>query len=268
MTPNLLAIAAAIAYAVAAALAARIPGERPGPWRALVVLAGTTALALHIGFHVAVARAIGGPDLHFFAALSLVGAGMAAVTLALAVLRPAASVGVIVFPIALLTLALDASLARPSVTAAAQDWRITVHALLALLGFATLCIAAVVAVVLAVQERALRAHRVALAMRAFPPLTLVESLLFQLIAAGFGLLTVTLLTGALFVEDLFAQHLVHKTALSIAAWVVFGLLLVGRWRRGWRGRRAVRWTLAGMALLLLAFVGSKFVLEIVLGRVA
>ena len=72
----------------------------------------------------------------------------------------------------------------------------------------------------------------------------------------------------LFVDILFAQHLVHKTVLSIAAWIVFGILLFGRWRWGWRGRRAVRLTLAGAVVLLLAFFGSKFVLELVLKRVA
>jgi ABC-type uncharacterized transport system permease subunit len=88
------------------------------------------------------------------------------------------------------------------------------------------------------------------------------------IAAGFVLLTLTLLSGVLFVDDLFAQHLVHKTVLSIAAWIVFGVLLFGRWRWGWRGRRAVQLTLAGMAILLLAFFGSKFVLEVILHRAA
>jgi ABC-type uncharacterized transport system permease subunit len=92
--------------------------------------------------------------------------------------------------------------------------------------------------------------------------------MFRVIAAGFVLLTLTLLSGVLFVDDLFAQHLVHKTVLSIAAWIVFGILLFGRWRWGWRGRRAVRLTLAGMAILLLAFFGSKFVLEVILHRTA
>jgi ABC-type uncharacterized transport system permease subunit len=68
------------------------------------------------------------------------------------------------------------------------------------------------------------------------------------------------------VENLFAQHLVHKTVLSVLSWLAFGALLVGRWRYGWRGNKAVRWTLAAMALLLLSFFGSKFVLELVLDR--
>ena len=83
---------------------------------------------------------------------------------------------------------------------------------------------------------------------------------------GFGLLTATLLTGLLFVEDMLAQHLVHKTVLSVLSWLVFGGLLLGRWRRGWRGTKAVRWTLTAMTLLALAFFGSQFVLELVLQR--
>ena len=96
----------------------------------------------------------------------------------------------------------------------------------------------------------------------------MEQLLFQLIASGFTLLTLTILAGLLFIHDWFAQHLIHKTVLTIAAWLIFGGLLFGRWRYGWRGMRAVRLTLAGMALLLLAFFGSKFVLEHVLKRYA
>ena len=69
-------------------------------------------------------------------------------------------------------------------------------------------------------------------------------------------------------DNLFAQHLVHKTVLSIVAWVVFGILLFGRWRWGWRGSRAVQLALAGMVILVLAFFGSKFVLEVILKRVA
>ncbi|HEY1036472.1 MAG TPA: cytochrome c biogenesis protein CcsA, partial [Pseudoxanthomonas sp.] len=86
------------------------------------------------------------------------------------------------------------------------------------------------------------------------------------ITVGFILLTATLLTGVLFVENFLAQKLSHKTVLSVLSWLAFGALLVGRWRYGWRGVKAVRWTLAAMALLLLAFFGSKFVYEMVLRR--
>jgi ABC-type uncharacterized transport system permease subunit len=79
-------------------------------------------------------------------------------------------------------------------------------------------------------------------------------------------LTLALVTGSFFVEDLFAQHLVHKVALAVVAWVVFGILLLGRWRMGWRGRQALRWTLSGYVLLGLAYFGSKLVLEVILGK--
>ena len=101
-----------------------------------------------------------------------------------------------------------------------------------------------------------------------PPLQTMEELLFQLVAVGFVLLTLTLISGALFSEQLFGRAFVftHHVVLSMAAWLVFGILLAGHWRRGWRGRSAARWTLAGFALLLLGYFGSRFVLEVLLGR--
>ena len=72
------------------------------------------------------------------------------------------------------------------------------------------------------------------------------------------------MTGLVFLENMFAQHLAHKTILSIIAWLVFAILLYGHWYKGWRGRTAVRWTLAGFISLMLAYFGSKFVLEVLL----
>ena len=95
---------------------------------------------------------------------------------------------------------------------------------------------------------------------------MLEDLLFKTIAAGFALLTISLLSGIMFINDIFAQHLVHKTILSIATWLVFGILLWGRWRYGWRGSLAVRLTLAGVGLLILSYFGSKMVLEMILGK--
>ncbi|MEO8459967.1 MAG: cytochrome c biogenesis protein CcsA, partial [Dokdonella sp.] len=173
----------------------------------------------------------------------------------------------IVFPLAAALLAVDVFVAPPT-SPSNLDWQIKLHVTFALIAYSVLSIAALLAIFLALQERALRKHKIDSGLlRALPALTLTEALLFRLIAFGFVLLTLTLLSGALFVENLFAQHLVHKTVLSIAAWLVFGTLLFGRWRWGWRGRRAVQLTLIGMAVLLLAFFGSKFVLELVLRRV-
>ena len=135
------------------------------------------------------------------------------------------------------TYSMDAFVA-PRTAPEAITWQIGMHVTIAVLAFGILSIAAALAILLAIQERALRRSRFGHWVRALPPLTLTEVLLFRLIAVGFVLLTLTLITGALFVGDLFGQHLVHKTVLSIIAWIVFGVLLWGRWRHGWRGIRA------------------------------
>ena len=224
-----------------------------------------SAVALHGLVHYLAWRHSGGFDLHFFAALSLVGLGMAALTAIVGANGRTRALGVLVFPLAALSL-LGYGLYGHATQPDPLDWRLLLHAWVALLAYATLAVAALLAIVLWLQERALRRHQRHAWLRAFPPLTELETLLFRTIAVGFALLTLTLLTGALFVENLFAQHLVHKTVLSLLSWLVFGVLLLGRWRFGWRGRKAVHWTLAAMALLVLAFFGSKFVLELVLQR--
>jgi ABC-type uncharacterized transport system permease subunit len=142
----------------------------------------------------------------------------------------------------------------------------TVHIVTSVMAFGLLAMAGVYAGFVALLDHFLRHHHLNRLVRALPALDVLEALLFRLIAAGFVMLTVSLGTGLLFVSDLFAQHLVHKTVLSIVAWLIFGLLLWGRHARGWRGRTAVRLTVAGVIVLVLAYFGSKAVLEVVLQR--
>ena len=235
--------------------------DRPGHgWLAPAI----GAMLMHALEHVMAWRGAGGADMHFFAALSLVTLGMAALTTAVGARGRMASLGVVVFPLAAVVLLVNHLHGhRPP---GPLDWRLQLHAWLALLAYATLGVAALLAVMLWLQERALSRREIHGWLRALPPLVELETLLFRTIATGFVLLSATLLTGLLFVEDLLAQHLVHKTVLSVLSWLVFGVLLLGRWRQGWRGRTAVRWTLVAMALLVLGFFGSKFVLELVLQR--
>ena len=263
MTLHLLALIAIAFYMTAAAGLARpmLGGER-SPGRVSLGLAGAAVL-IHAGILLGSHR--GALDLHFFAALSLVACVVSAMTLWVNLSRPVAALGVIIFPLSALLLAVDSFLAPPTMPLA-MNWQITLHVSLGLLAFGVLSIAAVLALLLAIQERALRHRQLGGWMRVLPPLTLTETLLFRLIGAGFVLLSLTLLTGLLFVDNLFGQHLVHKTALSIIAWLIFGAVLYGRRRHGWRGRRAVNLTLIGMATLVLAFFGSKAVLELILHR--
>jgi ABC-type uncharacterized transport system permease subunit len=138
--------------------------------------------------------------------------------------------------------------------------------MMSVLAYSLLSIAAVQSVLLAIQDKHLREKRPGGFIRSLPPLQTMETLLFQLIGLGLTILTLSLISGVIYLDDMFAQHLVHKTILSMTAWVVFATLLWGRWKFGWRGRTAIRWTLTGFVVLLLAYMGSKWVTEIMLGR--
>ena len=153
------------------------------------------------------------------------------------------------------------------------------HIVLAMLAYSLFTIAILHALLMAVVERRLHGARKGTMapgeplgpLRGFaslPPLLTLEKLLFRLIGAGFVLLTATLVTGIIFSDSLFGRPLRfdHKSVFAVISWFTFAALLVGRHFYGWRGRTALRWTLAGFVLLLLAYIGSRFVLEVVLGR--
>lgn len=149
---------------------------------------------------------------------------------------------------------------------AAPGWPLATHVVLAMGSAGMFALAAVLVVLLAVQDGQLRSKRPAKWLASLPPVESLERALFTVIGTGLAALTVAILAGLLFVTDLFAQHLVHKTILALAAWLIFAVLMFGRWRFGWRGRKAAACTLAGFVVLALAYFGSKFVLEILLGR--
>jgi len=134
------------------------------------------------------------------------------------------------------------------------------HVVLSVLGAGLLTLAAVQAVTVALQDALLHGKSASRLVQALPPLQTMERALFVLIALGFFLLSLSLLSGLLFVDDLMARHLAEKTVLSVVAWTLFGGLLWGRWRWGWRGRTAVRWTLGGYGALILAYFGTKLLL--------
>lgn len=144
------------------------------------------------------------------------------------------------------------------------------HFLMAMLAYSLFTLAALHAILMAVTEKRLHRGRLTPLFAGLPPLLTMEALLFRLIHIAFVLLTLTLASGVLFSEQIFGKALPfnHKTVFAVLSWLIFGALLVGRHRYGWRGRTALRWTLTGFSVLLLAYVGSRFVLEVVLGRPA
>ncbi len=146
------------------------------------------------------------------------------------------------------------------------SWQFISHAVMATLAYSLLAVAATLAVTSALKDRKLRDAGGAGWTSFLPALDDMERHMFGAIVAGFVLLSLAMFSGLVFVRDLMAQHLAHKTVLTSVAWLVFGILLVGRWQFGWRGRKAINLTLAGFVLLVLAYFGSRIVLELVLGR--
>jgi ABC-type uncharacterized transport system permease subunit len=154
----------------------------------------------------------------------------------------------------------------PSAGTEPMSLQIQGHIMISLFAYGLLTVGAIVAIYALVQDMRLRKGLLSSFNQLFAPLETTEKLLFGITAAGFLFLLVAVSSGFAFVENLFAQHLVHKTALSLLALVLFGLLLAGRAFAGWRGKRAVYLYLGGFVILCLAYFGSRFVLEEILGR--
>lgn len=147
------------------------------------------------------------------------------------------------------------------------NYKLASHVVLSILAYSLLTIATLQALLLAYQNHQLKIKAGLHSLRYLPPLQTMEALLFEFLLVGEILLTLSIVTGFIFLENIFAQHLVHKTVFSIAAWCVYAFLLMGKYKLGWRGNTAIRWTLAGFIFLMLAYFGSKLVLEIILQRV-
>ena len=252
-----LALLAALLYGVATAQTLRAAP------RSLPLAAGAVALhGLALGLLVFQPE---GLALGLRETLALFAWQSALLLLLLGLRLPVSVLGLGLYPLAGLALLVATCWPSTHPLAAVIGWRERVHILLALLSAGLLTLAALQALALAVQERRLHQHHAPQTL-ALPPLLVMERLLFQLIAVGFGLLSAVLLSGLWFLQDWFTQHLVHKTVLSISAWLIFGVLLWGRHAHGWRGKSAIRWTLSGYGVLILAYFGSKLILEEILGR--
>ena len=181
---------------------------------------------------------------------------------------PLASLKALVLPMAAVGVVLPLLFPSTRVMSQATSWVLDAHVLVAMLAYSLFIIAALHAGLMSLVERNLHKARVPGLLKNLPPLLTMETLLFRIIAAGFVLLTLTLLSGSFFSEQIFgkAWQFNHKVLFGFVSWAVFGVLLAGHHFYGWRGRRAVGWTMSGFGFLLLAYIGSKFVLEIILHR--
>ena len=251
--------------AAAAALhAARRDAPRPAFHESALYLAAA-ALAAHAAWLFDTLERTGGLSLGLADSASLMGLAIGTGGLGAVFAPRFRTVAAVCLGIAALLAAGTGSLpARHEIATA--GWPLAVHVILAMGSAGMFAIAAILVVLLALQDSALRGGRTSGWLATLPPVESLERALFSVISIGTAALTVAILAGLLFVTDLFAQHLVHKTVLAIIAWAIFACLLFGRWRFGWRGRLAARYTIAGFVVLAIAYFGSKFVLEILLGR--
>lgn len=229
-----------------------------------IVAMGFAGLFLHgLGLYNGMFSPMG-INLGFYNAMSLVSAFIVLFTLIASWRYPVEILAIILLPIASVTMAFEFNGSSSHLLAADSSNALIFHILTSIIAYSLLALAALQAVLLSIQNKFLHAHQPGGIIKLMPPLKSMEILLFEVIVAGFIALTISLGSGMIFLENMFAQQLAHKTVLSILAWFVFMILLIGHWKLGWRGRTAIRWTLSGFVSLMLAYFGSKFVLEILL----
>lgn len=181
---------------------------------------------------------------------------------------PLSSLQTLVLPLAAVSTALPALFPEAHILAQPASALFDIHVLVAMLAYSLFTIAALHAGLMSLVEKRLHHAKLPKVLQNLPPLLTMESLLFRVIGVGFVLLTITVVSGMLFSEQIFghAWQFNHKTLFGLISWVVFGVLLLGHHYYGWRGHTAVRWTLSGFGFLVLAYLGSRFVLEVLLHR--
>ncbi len=205
-----------------------------------------------------------GIDIGFFSALTFTAWLMATLLVIASFSLPISCLGLLVYPFALITLILRISSEQQHLLTDSLAAGLQTHILFSLLAYSLLSIAVAQAILLYIQDKYLHNKHPSGFLHSLPSLESMETLLFRLIGLGVFALSISLLSGFIYLEDMFAQHLVHKTILSLFAWGVFVALLWGHYKFGWRGKIAIRWSMSGFILLMLAYFGSKFVIELVL----
>lgn len=201
--------------------------------------------------------------LGFFESSTVISWLIVAMLLALNLRKPVQSLFLGIYPLACLTIISVLINTTPLRVVADNSYGMLSHIALSITAYSLLTLAAAQALLLYLQSKQLKNNYNSILIRNLPPLQTMESLLFEMVWAGVVMLVLAIITGAVFIDDLFAQHLAHKTVFSLLSLAVFAGLLIGRYTKGWRGITASRWTLVGATLLMLAFFGTKFVLEFI-----
>ena len=233
----------------------------------IILILGIFALSLHADILNQSIFLQTGFDVGFFNIISIIGWLVALIVLITSFFQPIQQLLLVLYPIAAITIPLEQLFPSDRILDQSLPMGLRIHILLSISAYSLLMIGTLQAILLAVQDKFIKSKQISKIIDILPPLQIMEQLLIQIIVIGFFLLSLSLATGIMFIDNLFEQHLIHKTTLSILAWIVYAILLWGRWSLGWRGRRITRWVLVGFIILILAYTGSKFVLELLLQRV-
>ena len=204
------------------------------------------------------------PSLNFFSLGSYVMWFISLTLFITTISRKIESLGLFILPLTMLGIVLPIFFGADSTTVINLKSGLGIHVLTSLIAYSFLMLASFQALLLSSQNNRLHTHTSTGFFRTLPSLEDMEHLLFRFIGIGLFILTISLLSGFYYLDNLFDKHFAHKTILSIFSWIIFSALLLGRWKYGWRGKKAVRWTLAGFIVLMLAFFGTKFIQEFIL----
>ncbi len=243
------------------------PDNTPAYAITIMRLFGGAALIAHgyIIYHmVFVAK---GLNMGFFISLSLVGWTVALIVYVTSIYKSLQNLLIVLFPLSAFVLLMSLFVDEHRILTSQLTMGLKIHIILSIMAYSLLFIATLQSLFVRYQERLLFAKKANKVINILPPLQVMEHLLLQFIIIGFFMLSLSLASGMMFINDMFAQHLAHKTILSFIAWLIYGVLLCGHWLAGWRGKHITHWAVGGFITLLLAYVGTKFVLEFILNRI-
>lgn len=208
-----------------------------------------------------------GINYNVFNLLSFTSALMLLLSLLYSTYRPVIALNLIGIPVAAFGLILGFSFSDPVSMIKQNTLGLDIHIILSLSAYAVLLMATIHAVLLWFQDRELKnKQKTRVWVNLLPSYQAMETLLFDMLVTGFILLSIALLFGFFTIDDFFGQHLAHKAVFSIVSWFIYGVLLFGHYQFGWRGQKARRFTILGFIILATGFIGSKFVLEMIIGK--
>jgi len=264
MSAITLSIIAIILYTTATTLQLAVFQDKIPQRPNLALLMGLLAVAAHSAgvWHQLVGP--GSIDFSIFSAQTLICLIISLIVTVFAAVKPVHNSKLIVFPVTILSIILVINSDEGQRVVDKSETGLLIHAALSVVAFAIFLLAAIQAILLFAQNKQLKHHLSGRLLKALPPLQTTEAILFEMIWAGLVLLTLSIISGVMFIDDLFDQKLAHKTVFTLMSWLLFACLLTARRIWGWRGLLAAKITLTGFAFLMLGYLGSMIVIEYIL----